>query len=204
MADEMMALLSGGGDDLYNSIIKENLEKRILVFNEYVSDAVLENYILYIIKWNREDEGKPIDLRQKIKIYVNSKGGDTFSGFNFCDVIKQSETPIVGICFSIAASMGYHIFLACHDRIAFNNSVFLQHDGDVEIQNSTSKAKDTMKFIDNMEERTKQHVLDNTTFTSEEYDKMYDQEFYMYANEAKTHGVVDKIVGEDCTLDCVF
>ena len=47
---ELMTLLGGGNDDLYTEIIKENLEHRVLVFNEDVNDSLIENYILYILK----------------------------------------------------------------------------------------------------------------------------------------------------------
>ena len=45
---EIALPLMGQGDDLYDEIIRENLSKRILIFNENVTDAVIENYILYI------------------------------------------------------------------------------------------------------------------------------------------------------------
>lgn len=202
MADIMTLL--GGNDDLYTEIIKENLEQRILVLNDEINDAILENYILYIIKWNREDQDLPIEKRKPITIYINSPGGSSMDGFNLCDVIMQSKTPVRGICFALAASMGYHIYLACHDRIAWKNSIFLQHDGEVCVSNSRSKAKDTMKFFDSMEERTKQYVLERTKMTEEFYDKIYEQEYWMYADEAKELGVVDKIIGLDCTLDDVL
>lgn len=120
------------------------------------------------------------------------------------DVITNSKTPIVGVCFGLAASMGYHIYLACHKRIAFYHSVLLQHDGQIGIQNSTSKARDTMRFFDNLEQRTKAHVLSRTTMSEEFYDKIYDQEYYMYASEGKELGCVDEIIGEDCELDEIF
>ena len=199
MAD-LMTLLSGN-DDLYTEIIKENLDQRVLVLNDEINDSVLENYILYIIKWNREDKDIPVDKRKPITVYVNSPGGSSMDGFNLCDVIMQSKTPVRGICFALAASMGYHIYLSCHDRIAWKNSIFLQHDGEVCVSNSRSKAKDTMKFFDSMEERTKQYVLERTKMTEEFYDKIYEQEYWMYADEAKGLGVVDRIIGIDCTLD---
>ena len=202
MADIMTLL--GGNDDLYTEIIKENLEQRTLVLNDEINDTILENYILYIIKWNREDQDLPIEKRKPITIYINSPGGSSMDGFNLCDVIMQSKTPVRGICFALAASMGYHIYLACHDRIAWKNSIFLQHDGEVCVSNSRSKAKDTMKFFDSMEERTKQYVLERTKMTEEFYDKIYEQEYWMYADEAKELGVVDKIIGLDCTLDDIL
>lgn len=201
---EIMQLLGNGNDDLYTEIIKENLENRILIFNDEVNDCVVENYILHILKWNREDRDLPIDKRKDIFIYINSPGGNSIDGFNFVDVIRGSKTRVVGVCFGLAASMGYHILLACHDRIAFKNSILLQHDGEISIQNSTSKAKDTMKFFDSMEQRTKDYVLSRTNMTEEFYDKIYDQEYWMYANEAKELGCIDKIIGEDVDLDNIL
>lgn len=205
MAD-ILAALTGGNEDLYEEIIRENLEKRILVFNDEVNEAVLENYILYILKWNKQDKdaGIPRDKRKVITIYVNSPGGNNMDGFNFCDVIMKSITPVRTIVFGLAASMAYHIVLAAEERIAFENSILLQHDGEIAIQNSTSKAKDTMKFFDNMEKRTKEYVLKRTKMTEEFYDKIYDQEYWMYADEAKELGVITKIIGEDCTLDDIL
>lgn len=195
---------SNTGEDFYGEIIRENLDNRILIFNDQVDENVMENYILRIIKWNREDANVPVEYRPKIKIYIDCPGGEVVTGLNFVDVIMQSKTPIVGIAFSMAASMGYHIFLACHERLAFKNTVFLQHDGELVIQNSSSKAKDTMHFFNRMDERLKKHVLSRTTMSEEFYDKIYDQEYWMFADDAKALGVVDKIIGEDCNIDEIY
>lgn len=204
-SDILLAILESIKDENYTTIIKENLDKRVLVLNDGISDAVIEDYILYILKWNQEDEGLPAVLRKPIKIYINSSGGDAFSGMNLVNVITASETKVIGICFGMAASMGYHIYLACHERIAFKDSVLLQHDGQITIENTASKAKDTMKFLDCMEERMKQHVLSRTTMTEEFYDSHYDQEYYMYANDqGKALGCVHKIIGEDVSLDAIL
>lgn len=200
MAD-VMQLLKSGNNDLYEEIIKENIDNRILVFNDEVTECIIENHILHILKWNREDKDLPIEKRTPITIYINSPGGSSIDGFNFVDIIQASKTPVRGVCFGLAASMGYHILLACHDRIGFQNSILLQHDGEISIQNSTSKAKDTMKFFDSMEQRTKDYVLSRTKMTEEFYDKIYDQEYWMYANEARELGCIDKIIGEDIDLD---
>ena len=119
---EIMTLLGGSNDDLYNEIIRDNLENRVLVLNEEINESLLENYILHILKWNREDRDIPVDKRKTITVYINSPGGSSFDGFSLVDVIMSSTTPIRGICFGLAASMGYHILLACHERVGFKNS----------------------------------------------------------------------------------
>lgn len=203
MAD-IMSLLGNTNEDLYSEIIKENLNQRILIFNDEVSECVIENYILYIFKWNREDKDLPVDKRIPITIIINSPGGNVFDGFSFVDVILQSKTPVRGICLGLAASMGYHILLSCDERIAFKNSVLLQHDGEVAIQNSRSKARDTMNFFEDGEKRTKEYVLSRTKMTEEFYDKIYEQEYWMYAQEARELGCIDKIIGEDIDIDDIL
>ena len=194
----------GGTDELYIDLVKNALEKRVLIFNEEVTDAVVENYVMRIIFWNQEDKDLPIEKRQPIKIFINSPGGDAVVCFNMVNAIEASKTPVIGICLGLTASAAYYVLLACHERIAFKDSVILQHDGSINISHSTSKAKDVMNFFDNMEERTKQHVLTHTKMDSDFYDLHFDQEFYMYPDQAKELGVIDKIIGEDVDLDYIL
>ena len=204
MADLLSALGSDGAEELYTEVVRENLDKRTLIFNDDVNDCLLENYIMYILRWNREDHDIPVEKRDPITIICNSGGGDAFAGNSMIDLMLASETPINTVCVGICASMMYHIFLAGTKRVAFKNSVFLQHDGEVNVKNSTSKARDTMKFFEEMESRTKDYVLSRTTMSPEFYDQKYDNEFWMYASEAKELGIVTDIVGEDVKLSDIF
>ena len=203
---ELLTALTGNtcNEDFYGEIIRENLDNRILIFNDQVDENVMENYILRIIKWNREDKDLPVDSRRPIYLYIDCPGGETITGFNFADVIVQSKTPVIGVAFSMAASMGYHIFIACHERVAFKDTVLLQHDGELVIQNSSSKAKDTMAFFNDMDERLKVHVLTHTNMSEEFYDKIYDQEYWIFADDAVKLGIVDKIIGKDVDLDYIY
>lgn len=185
----------------YDAIVEENFNRRIIVFNDEVNDNLIENCILYILKWNRDDKDIPRNKREKIRLYINSPGGDSFVAGHLCSVIESSITPIVGVAFNMVASAAYHIYIACHERIAFMNSTFLQHEGELEISNSTSKFKNTINFYDNMEERFKQNVLKYTNMTEDYYDSIYTTEFWLYADEAKELGIVDKIIGVDCKID---
>lgn len=199
-----VAANANGGEDFYGEIIRENLNNRILVFNDQVDENVMENYILRIMKWNKEDRNIPVENRYPIRIYIDCPGGETITGLNLVDVIVQSKTPVIGVAFSMAASMGYHIFIACHERVAFKDTVLLQHDGELVIQNSSSKAKDTMQFFNSMDQRLKEHVLSHTKMTEEFYEKIYDQEYWIFADDAQSLGIVDKIIGKDVDIDYIY
>jgi ATP-dependent Clp protease protease subunit len=197
-------LPTGGQSNTYEELYREYLADRTLFFNSEVDDDMVEDIVMYIIKWNKEDKNLPIEKRKPIKIYMSSVGGDTFVAQNVVDVILQSKTPVIGIGLSLVASACYHCFLACHERLAFKNPVFLQHDGSISISNSANKARQTMDFLESGEARSKNFVLSRTKMSEELYDKIFDQEFYMYSDKAKELGVVDKIIGEDIDFEEVL
>ena len=55
-----------------------------------------------------------------------------------------------------------------------------------------------------MDERVKKFILSRTAITEEKYESVYKKEWWMYAQEAKTYNIVDKIIGEDCDIDILF
>ena len=77
----------------------------------------------------------------------------------------------------------------------------LLHDGGIEISSSSNKAKDIQNFYDELDNNMRQFWIDNTNMDEEFLDNITDREYYMLANEAKERGIVDKIIGVDCTLD---
>ncbi len=196
----------GTGDNMYQRLIEEYADQRVLFLNEEIDDCILENYVIFILKWNQEDNqaGIPYKKRKPIRIFVNSPGGDIFSGNMLIDVIEQSKTPVIGISLSMVGSMAYHIYLSCHERLAFKDSVFVQHEGSVAVSNSASKAKDTMEFFDQMDKRLEQHILDRTNMDAEYLKSKATNEYFMYAEEAKELGIVHKIIGIDVPMNYIL
>lgn len=198
-----MELLSTTFDNEFtDEVIREHLDHRILILNREIDNSIIEDFTLRILQWNAEDLFIPVENRIPIMIYINCPGGDVDVGMNLVDVIEASKTPVRAVCFAMAASMALSIFIACHQRYAFKNSILLMHDGNIAIHNSSSKAKDTMSFIDKIDARQKKCILSHTKVTDEFYDSKYDTEYYMYADEeGRELGFVDKIIGEDITLE---
>jgi ATP-dependent Clp protease protease subunit len=209
MKDRIDVLLPGMNDDSsfspYDEFIKEDLKNRILLINERITDIVIDEQVMCILRWNAEDKDIPVEKRKTITIYLNSEGGSSFDGQALIDVMLASKTKIRTVGFGMVASMAYLIFLAGNERIGFENTSFLQHEGEAGVSGlSSSKAKETMAFFDDMEERTKKYILSKSKITEETYDKFYKREWWMYSQEAKENGIVDKIIGEDCDIDILF
>jgi len=199
--DVLTALTSNSSNTAYDELYREYLDDRTLFLNNEINECVIEDYIMYIIKWNKEDKDLPIASRKPIKLYISSPGGNVFDANILVDVIEASSTPVWGVAMDLVASASFHIYLACSVKYAFKNSAFLQHDGEIAVENSRKKAKDTMRFFDEGEERLKQHILQHTKMTEEFYESIYADEYWFYAQQGKEIGVVDKIIGEDCGMD---
>ena len=83
-----------------------------------------------------------------------------------------------------------------------SRSEFLMHDGSTAGWDSIAKMKDRMDFETNqLEKMTKDYIMSRTNISSNLYDEKYRVEWYMLPPEAKRHGIVDYIVGKDCTIN---
>ena len=182
----------------------EDLKQRKLYINFEIDENILNDITYHILRFNTEDKGKEISERKPILLYCVSNGGSVNDGFGLIDVIINSKTPVYTINLSYNYSMGLLIFLSGSKRFATQNATFLLHDGQNFMYNSSAKLKDAMKFEEQREQKIKEYVLSRSKLTSEEYDKNYRVEMYLYSSEAKDKGFVDLIVGEDCTIDDII
>jgi len=182
----------------------EDLKQRKLYINFEIDENLLNDITYHILRFNTEDKGLEISERKPILLYCVSNGGSVNDGFGLIDVILNSKTPVYTINLSYNYSMGLLIFLSGSKRFATQNATFLLHDGQNFMYNSSAKLKDAMKFEEQREQKIKEYVLSRSKLTSEEYDKNYRVEMYLYSSEAKDKGFVDLIVGEDCTIDDII
>lgn len=198
---EELLLSINEDDDIYKEILKKHLNDRRLIINQEISDDLLEAVCLMILRWNAEDKDLPAEKRKKIYIYINSDGGDCIIGTMILSAIKNSITPVVTIGFAKCASMASYILASGHERYCFENTVVLYHDGQTGYVSSGNKGKDIQKFYDKLDTRMTQFMIDNTNMTQEFLESVKDREYYMFSDEAKQNGIIDKIIGVDCTLD---
>lgn len=176
------------------------LEERHIIVNDIIDDNVFESLTMQIMNFNMEDRGVSPIKRQPIVLHINSNGGSVNSGLSVINAINQSITPIYAVCWN-ACSMAAYIFISCHKRFAFKNSILLFHDGSTMLSGTSSKVKDTMAWYNNLEERLDNIVLMNSLVTEDEYYAKRRDEWYMFGDEAKEKGFVDSIIGEDSNIE---
>lgn len=172
-------------------------KNRELYLNEVTADAA-DAFNTYIRIWNVLDKENKLDVcdRQPIKIYINSQGGDLTAAYSIIDTIKMSETPVWTINTGCAYSSGLEIFIVGHYRIAYPFSSFLFHEGYTGFGGDANKFKNYSHFYERLLEMSKQNILEHSTLTEEEYEKVKKDDWWFLAQEAYDLGMCDKISKE--------
>lgn len=182
----------------------EDRQDRILYLNDYVDDDILHTLITQIAKMNGEDFGIPVEDRVPITLIINCGGGASAIGMSLVNVIQNSKTPIIGVCFGLCASMAFAIFAVCHMRLATADSVFMVHDGIITIQDNITKAKDYMRFMPKLDERYNRAIAARTKFTTKQLDEISPHDNWFFADELVEMDMVDGIIGKDIELGEIF
>jgi len=183
-----------GGYEEYQYV--EGLKKRELYFNDEVNLGIINRIVYNIMKWNREDDlaNIPVEQREKIVLHITSNGGCVISGQAVLDAMEASKTPVKTVGIAVCASMGAYLLMGGHERECHKNTTILLHDGSLQLSSTSKKAKDTMRYYDELEARMKKFVLDKTKITEEVYDEKADEEWYMFGDQALELGIVDKLI----------
>lgn len=183
----------------------EDLETRHLYLCGEIDKRVIDEVVYDIMRWNLIDKDAHKKDRLPIKLYINSPGGDISAGFSLIDAIITSKTPVYTINLGECCSMAFLVFIAGAKRYSMPHSQFLLHDGEIMLGNSMSKAKDTFNFLyGQVDKNIQDFVVEHTNIDPELYAKNSRLEWYFLPEEAKTHGIVDYIVGSDCKIDSIL
>ena len=160
--------------------------------NHYTFDLVQ-----YIIRWNREDKGIPIEERKPIRIIIDCGGGHLSVSETVSNVIKMSKTPVYGIALGYVASGATVIYLSCHKKYALPNSVFVLHKGGCSGVSGTYD--EIVAFARDYEKQMETLIgfyIDNTGYTEEEIEENIQTDWYIRTKEALEKGIVDELIAD--------
>lgn len=168
-----------------------NLQNNTIIINEEISDNLIELAILPILNMDEDPNVK------EINIYLNTLGGDIYSGFAFVSVLERLKTKTTIHIVGMAASMGALIAMAKSPKLKVvcdKWSVGLIHSGSQYMEGTTHAVRDTFKFSERYEAKIKEYILSHTNITEEIYKEIERQEFWMDAEDMLKYGIVDEIL----------
>lgn len=169
------------------------LKEREILWNDIITDCTID-VPMYILKWNREDKGVPVEDRKPIKIWINSDGGDMNVTMFMANVIALSKTPVITIGMGRSYSSGGLLLMAGHKRYIFSNTSVLIHDGSTGAIGDTGKVIDNLEFTKEMEVRVRDFILSRTKIPADLLDKNYRRDWFLFSDDAIKYGVADKII----------
>ena len=169
------------------------LKDRELLLNSDIDESTLD-FSMYIIRWNMEDRGVPVEIRKPIKIYINSLGGDTNVIMNLADVISASKTPVITIGMGNVLSAAGMLLMAGHKRYIFKSTTILIHDGYETVYGETAKVLDNLEYKKEFEALYRKYVVQHTNISERLMDENYRRDWFMLGEEAIKYGVADKII----------
>jgi ATP-dependent Clp protease, protease subunit len=172
------------------SSMEERLLKNrtILIFGEIDMDLAMDvTKRLLIMSAESSDE---------IQIFINSPGGHVESGDTIFDVIRFVNAPVKVIGTGWVASAGALIYAAAdlENRYSLPNTRFLLHQPAGGMQGQASDIAIEAQEILKMRRRLNEIFARQTGQPIEKVEEDTDRNFWMSAQEAKSYGLVGKIV----------
>ena len=172
--------------DIYSRLLNE----RIIFLGTPIDDQVANLVIAQLIHLESEDPDKDIS------IYINSPGGQVYSGLMIYDTMQFIRPDVQTICVGIAMSMGAVILAGGAEgkRLALPNAKILIHQvsggfqgqaTDIEIQ-----ARETIALKRRLEEILAQH----TNRPMEQISKDMERDYFMTSQEAQDYGIIDNVI----------
>lgn len=173
-------------DKLYN--------KRTIVIAEEISKASYAGFLKQIIAMDSESS-------DAITVYVNSPGGDAYSGLAFFDVIKYVNSPVTIIGTGLVASAAALLYLAVprDRRLSLPNTRYLIHQPLLQASEDSPYMTSIQIDIEaeemvNLRNRFDALIAEATGMSLEEAREATERDNWLDADEAVKLGIVGRIV----------
>jgi ATP-dependent Clp protease protease subunit len=187
----MVIETSGRGErayDIYSLLLKE----RIVMLGTPINDQVANLVVAQMLYLAREDPTKPI------RLYINSPGGQVYSGMAIYDTIQQIESPVSTVALGFTASFGTVLLTAGTKgmRYALPNATIHMHQPLGGAQGQASdiaiQANEILRLRKSLNEILSQH----TGQPIEKIEEDTDRDIFLSAEEAKEYGLVDAVLSD--------
>ena len=137
-----------------------------------------------------------VDPKRDIQMYINSPGGSVYAGLGIYDTMQYITPDVATICTGMAASMGAVLLCAGQEgkRTALPHSRVMIHQPLGGAQGQASDIEITAREILKLKDELYQIIAKHSGQTFEKVNQDSDRDYWMKADEAKAHGMVDEVL----------
>jgi len=137
-----------------------------------------------------------LDASKDIQIYINSPGGEVYSGLGIYDTMQFIKPEVATICTGMAASMAAVLLCAGAKgkRSALPHSRVMIHQPLGGAQGQASDIEITAREILKIKEELALIIARHSGKSTEEVIRTGDRDYWMIASEAKDFGMIDEVL----------
>lgn len=180
---------SGRGErayDIYSLLLKE----RIVFLGTPIDSQVANVIVAQLLFLNREDPDR------EIQMYINSPGGEIYSGLAIYDTMQMISNPISTVAVGVTASFGTVLLTAGTKgrRFALPNSTIHLHQPLGGAQGQATDIEIQTKQILRLRTLLNNILVKHTGKTLEVIKQDTERDFYLEAKQAVDYGLVDQVL----------
>jgi len=172
--------------DIYSLLLKE----RIVFVGSGINDQVANLVVAQLLFLDREDP------EAEIQMFINSPGGQIYSGLAIYDTMQQVRAPISTVAVGFAASFGTVLLTAGSKgrRFALPNATIHLHQPLGGAQGQASDIEIQAKEILRLRERLNNIIAFHTGQPVEKISEDTDRDIFMTPAQAVDYGLIDGVL----------
>ena len=172
--------------DIYSRLLND----RIIFLGEEINSVTANLVIAQLLHLESQDAEKDISL------YINSPGGEVYSGLAILDTMNYIKPQVSTICVGMAASMAAVLLAsgAKGKRFCLPNSIVMIHQPSGGAQGQQTEIEIAAREIRETRATLNKILSDATGQPVEKVQADTERDNYMRAQAALEYGLVDRIV----------
>jgi ATP-dependent Clp protease protease subunit len=172
--------------DLYSRL----LEDRIIFVGTPIDDQIANLVVAQLLHLESSDPDKPISL------YINSPGGDIYSGLAIYDTMQFIKPVVATLCFGVAMSMGSLLLTggAHGERMALPNARILIHQPSAGFEGQSSDIEIHAREILSIRGRIDEIYAQHTGQSLEQVHHDMERDRFFTAEQAVEYGLIDRVI----------
>jgi ATP-dependent Clp protease protease subunit len=179
------------GDREYD-IYSRLLNQRIVFLGTEIYDETSNLIVAQLLHLESDDPDKDVSL------YINSPGGDVYSGLAIYDTMQFIKPDVQTICFGVAMSMGSLLLTggAAGKRLALPNSRVLIHQPSAGFEGQATDIDIHAREVLATRERIDEIFAKHTGKPLEQVHEDMERDRFFKADEAADYGLIDRVISQ--------
>ena len=204
-ATEPAQVTVNNGDNIHRSMEIPNQEGSLSSMSFVVKDeAFIKLFSSLTVGdvsslWNDICVLKKSTNIREVNLFINSPGGDAFSGLALADQVERARREgfrITAHASGIVASAAVPVFAVCDERLAAPGTIFMVHETSIwkwPGRETASDIRSQNRLMDLIRDRYIGKLAKYTKLSKEEWHELENKTTWFSVEKAKAWGLVDKI-----------